>query len=344
MAAIMLAAAALTSCSQQSPAPKATAHHVRASPTAENIANLPSGPPPRIPYLHGGALHVGGRTIATGANQLLAAGGTVLVSRFSVTRPARWSMLTHGKLEHVSALDGADRPELSTAGDLVAWSWFPTKRFTRVTTWDPSTGRENHVDIDAPYAPSTGGGQTVELIGVDSRDQAFWRGPRGRIYVWRPGDHAPAAVPSRLAIMSVVPHGVVAQANSDHVTIGGVLGTVDDQGRFSKVRHLPVDQQFAWSPNGRFVAYAVDPIRSQKFDVSATTGAVIDVRTGRRRLLALPPGSSGEPVTFESNSAVLVIAGTYRHEYLLRCPTTGGACQRILSLGNGDGWRIPGQL
>ena len=259
------------------------------TPTAA-LEALPQGPPPAVPYLRHGVLHVDDLTVRTEANRLLVAGDTVLVGR-SGEDDAHWQMLDGVDLVPVPELDGIFTPSLSLDGGLVAWTSYPDKRTTRVTAWQPSTRTEvAHVDLPAPYAECCGGGQEVEIYGFDLRNQVYFTDRHG-YSVWRPSS---GTRPRRLsgvdAILEVAPVGPVRQ--------GGALGRVDADGHWSKVADLPTDQGMLWSADGRLVTYAGDG-----------TGAV--------------PSSSHPPRRGCSTTPPRV-------DYLLRCAVGGGPCERAL--------------
>lgn len=172
----------------------------RTSPTPTSSAtldDLPQGRPPAVPYLQGGALHVGGKEIETAADRVIAAGSTVLVGRTD-EQDAPWWLLTDGELKPFEHLDGVFTPVISPGGDLLAWTSHPDAHTTRVTVWRPQEGREvDHVDLDAAYAECCGGGQQVELLGLDAHDTLYWHNAvhSPDADAWSPGAGAPSRVP-----------------------------------------------------------------------------------------------------------------------------------------------------
>lgn len=156
---------------------------------ARTLDDLPQGKAPAVPYLQAGALHTQGAAIATSANVLLASGPTVLVGRAG-GQGAHWWLLDDDQLANVEELDGVRGPRISPDGDLLAWTSYPDSRTTRVTAWDPRSRREvDHVDLDAAYAECCGGGQQVELAGIDANGTVYWHDDRHSpdLDVWQPG-------------------------------------------------------------------------------------------------------------------------------------------------------------
>jgi len=173
----------------------------------DGLDALPQGPPPRVPYLLDGTLHVDDLSLSTDGNRLLGAGDTVLVGRTGEDS-ARWWILDGAELVPVPALDGVRLPVLAPSGQVVAWTAYPDSRSTRIVAWDPATrSRIAHVDLDAPYAECCGGGQLVQLLGFDPEDELFLT-DRGHDLEWRPGGDTapqrPTAVPDLITDRTAV--------------------------------------------------------------------------------------------------------------------------------------------
>lgn len=165
---------------------------------ARTLDDLPQGKAPAVPYLQAGALHTQGAAIATSANVLLASGPTVLVGRAG-GQGAHWWLLDDDQLANVEELDGVRGPRISPDGDLLAWTSYPDSRTTRVTAWDPRSRREvDHVDLDAAYAECCGGGQQVELAGIDANGTVYWHDDRHSpdVDAWTPGNGSPQRGPA----------------------------------------------------------------------------------------------------------------------------------------------------
>jgi hypothetical protein len=307
-------------------APSAPQHSASPPSPAEVLDGLPQGLAPAVPYLRGGMLHVGGDTIRTTANRLLAADGTVLVGR-SDDDVSRWWIVDGLDLVAMHQLDDASMPALSPHGDLVAWTSYPDPRTTRITAMRTLDRTEvDHVDLDAPFATCCGGGQEVDIIGFDLGEQLYWS-QGASIRVWQPGTGTP---PHRLSgggtTLQIAPAGPVRQC--------GALGTVDARGHWSEVRDLPADQGMVWSTDGALLAYAGDATGTVTDDQPPTDRWILDLATGTRTQLDLPDAISVQLVGFESDQAVLVdaFARPHRH-YLLRCAVSDGACERTLRPG-----------
>lgn len=165
---------------------------------ARTLDDLPQGEPPSVPYVQAGLLHVRGAAIATAANVVLAAGDTVLVGRAG-HQDAHWWLLVDHRLASVPELDGVFAPQVSPSGDLLVWTSYPDAQTTRVTAWDPRVRREvDQVDLDAPYAQCCGGGQQIELAGIDAHGAAYWHDARHSpdLDAWTPGNGSPQRVPA----------------------------------------------------------------------------------------------------------------------------------------------------
>lgn len=73
------------------------------------------------------------------------------------------------------------------AGRRAAPRRHPDKRTTQVIAGDVRTGTEKaHVDLDAPYAECCGGGQEIEIHGIDLEDVVYWNDRSGKVS-WAPG-------------------------------------------------------------------------------------------------------------------------------------------------------------
>jgi len=290
------------------------------------LDGLPQGTAPASAYLQGGSLHVGPVGIRTTAHRLLAAGPTVLVGR-SADDPVRWWSLAGSDLLPVPALEGVFTPSLSPSGHLVAWASYPDKQTTRISVLDPTTGTVvDHRDLDAPFVTCCGGGQDVEIMGFDLRDQLYFSQGRG-VLVWRPlSGTAPLHVSGGGVSLQVAPAGLVRQ--------GGALGRVDARGHWSDIADLPADQGMVWSADGTLMAYGGDDSGSVAVKESPTDTWVLDPGTGARTRLDLPEGITTEVVAFESDDADLVdaIARPRRH-HLLRCSVADGACEQTVPPG-----------
>jgi hypothetical protein len=257
-----------------------------ASTSPVTLDDLPEGPPPEVPYLQGGSLHVDGAAIATGADHVLAAGSTILVGRVGREHVGWWPLEGH-QLVPVPALDGIFDPHLSPRGDLLVWTSYPDARTTRVTAWNPETRRGvDHVDLDAPYAECCGGGQDVEIYGIDGHDAVYWSKAPG-ITVWRPGSGAPGRLTGPDAVMQIAPTGPMVQADGP-----GLLGEADEQG------HLVQGRRPAHRPVGRLVrgrqADGVRRRRERRCAVQGATGRRVGARRGQRQEDARRPAGWSE--------------------------------------------------
>jgi hypothetical protein len=313
--------------------PKAPASSSAPVTPDEALDALPQGPPPAIPFLRNGNLHADGITFLTRADRLLVAGDTLLVGR-SDGDSAQWQVLDRTDLVPVPELEDVFTPYLSPLGDVLAWTSYPDEQTTRITAWQPSTRAEvGHLDLAAPYAECCGGGQEVEILGFDLREQVYFTDRHG-YQVWRPGT---GAASHRLtgvdSVAQLAPGGPVRQ--------GGALGRVDAHGHWSKVADLPTDQGMVWSADGRLLAYGGDGTGAVAVKEPPTDAWVLDRDTGRRTHLALPAGIPAGAVAFESDRWVLVdaVARPRRH-YLLRCAVSDGACERALPPGRPT-WVFP---
>jgi hypothetical protein len=311
-------------------------HHDRTSPApvapADAVARLPQGLAPAVPYLLDGELHVDDLTVPTTGNRLMRAGDTVLVGRTDA-RTGRWWVLQDGALVAAPALDGVRTPVLSPTGDLVAWTAYPDARTTRIVAWLPGTQSEvAHVDLAAPYAECCGGGQLVELLGFDLRDQLYVA-DRGAFRVWRPGTGGLRRVTGVDAMLEIAPTGPVRQ--------GGTLGRVDPTGHRSPVVDQPTHQGMVWSADGGQVAYAGDDAGGVAFKQAPTDQWVLEPAADLRTHLDVPTGLRAEPVAFESDRWVLVdVTVRPRRHVLLRCGARDGACERSLAAG-APSWVLP---
>jgi hypothetical protein len=312
------------------PSPSATT-----SPDAITLDDLPEGSPPGVPYLQDGSLHVDGVVVATSADQVLAAGKTVLVGRVAEQHAAWWQLVGH-RLVPVPVLDGIFGPHLSPSGDLLTWMSYPDARTTRVTAWNPETQHEvDHVDLDAPYAECCGGGQDVEIYGIDGQDTVYFA-KLSSFMTWRPGTRAPIRFTGPDAVMQIAPTGPMVQADGT-----GLLGEVDEHGHWSKVADLPTDQSATWSPSGTLMAYGGDEHGDVLFKQSPTDEWVLDVTGGSKTRIVLPAGVRTDALTFESDKQLLVDAFFLpKVHYVLRCSTTDGHCERTLPSGRTT-WVFP---
>lgn len=330
------------------PTPVAPTHSPSAPSGPTTLAGLPQGAPPSVPYLQNGALHVDGAAIPTKATTVVSAGGTVLVGRW-YDATITWSVLRDGALHFVPMMKNVDPHAISPDGEFaIAESW-PDKQHTVLDPIDLATRKTigSSLSLNEAYASCCGGGQEVQILGVDAHGTAYFSDRRG-VAVWWPGVFRPVELGS-LSAMAATPGGLVIQ-NDDST---GRLVTADRDGRLRTVAHLPTNQGFTMSDDGSLLAYDMPEQGSDKLGLEATPGRVVDLSTGRSTDLVLPT-DTGEatPVAFEGDASVLVSVrapgtgpATRRHEVILRCAVDSGACERAVDLGTGDhrdavaGWR-----
>jgi hypothetical protein len=300
----------------------------------KTLDELPAGRAPVVPYLHEGALHVGQVVVPTTADQVVSAGGTVLVGR-TRGEDRRWWLLVGTQLRPVPQLDGAAAPRLEPSGDVAVWTSYPDASTTRVTAWSPATRQEvGHVDLAAPYAACCGGGQLVELLGVDDDGAVYWRDSGSAsqppaAYAWVPGDQ-----PRRLVGVGDSP-GITPLGP---ITASGTYGDVAPDGRFRALGHL-ADPHAVWEGGGNEVAIA-----------DGSSVVVLRMDTGHTFpgpgvRMALPAGAEVTATSFESSDQLLVrVRGSARRHLVVRCPTDGGACERALDMPTPSRWVLPQPL
>lgn len=344
-AAVVIAVAVPIGVRGHGAGPKPAVPH----PAPTTLAGLPTGAPPKVPYLDGGALHVDGATIPTEASQVVAAGDQVLVGRAD-DGIMTWQVLRDGKLVFQPRLKNASQAQISPDGSIAVALSYPDREHTVLTIVDLATGkvRPNPMTLNAPYAPCCGGGQEVQIQGIDDDGTVYYASRKGEV-AWRQGVF-PAHLTRKVSAVAATPAGVVDQ-RSDFT---GQILKADSQGALRKVADLPVDQGFTMSADGGLVAFSVPDQAAEKTGADPTPGTVLDLATGRTARLAIPADvTEPTPVAFEGDESVLVSVrapgsgrAAGRHEVILRCAVDDGACERTVDLGPGNhadavaGWRF----
>lgn len=301
----------------------APAHHTRStSPTPPPANGVPTAPP-TLPYLAGRVLHLGGRTITIAGrpNVLLSRGGTTLY--FDMTS-GRWWRVCDGKATPFGSppgnrdapWTGTFAPTVSADGRTIAVLTHPTQNTSRITEYDAATDTEKgHVDLDLPFANWTGGGDSVDLTGVDNAGQVFWivDGADMSSWMWAPGDRpVKLGVTLDAAGVDYPPDGAL--------TTDGAIVQVSFLGQTTRIGTVPDVENAApvWSPSGALLATAGPAI------TRVGSGAAISPRW--------PDGAIDAWVGFESDAYVLGAAESGDGQKLIRCSTDTGACAAIGSL------------
>lgn len=282
-----------------------------------------------LPYLDGRVLHLGGKEIQTEANQLLSHRDTTLVWS---TKTRQWWKLRDGNAEQISTARptnehpwlGWQSVHLSPDGLTLVVLTHPTATTSRITSYDEATDHERgHVDLDQGYANWTGGGDSVEIAGVNDIGQVFWHQvDQGgdAWWMWGLGDH-----PVRLAIDL---DGAVEFPPAGAIAADGAVVAVSFLGKTTPVGHLPDTEGMhpLWSPSGALV-------------VDGTAGVYATTITRLDGSTAIPPRLPGDFdrwLGFESDTYVLGLVHRDGRARVVRCATDSGACALIAKLPQGS--------
>ncbi|HET7356141.1 MAG TPA: hypothetical protein VFJ09_05640 [Nocardioidaceae bacterium] len=317
-------------------------HHVR-HPQRQNpsgLEDLPTGAPPAV-YWHAGVLHVGDISIPTALDQIVTAGGKVLVGHARGADPSQWDLVDGDHLVPVVQTPQAIFIRLSPDGRLAVWEVIHPQ-VTRVVAWDVASQRvAGYRDINIEQPSCCGGGPSLMLYGADSRGQVFY-GDGRTLTVWTPstgtvrtvtGYGQLPALPS-----AVTPFGLVFQGDGPGLfDMPGVYGTVDADGVFHRQGRTPIDSG-VWSPDGRLFAYPADGSGAVDNKNPRLTVYVYDTSTGQRQQLLLPLGA-GVPEAWESPDTLLISGGQPGGlDQVIRCDTTTRTCQIAIRYPHPRGW------
>lgn len=321
-------------------APGPTPSHPAPRETPSSLEDLPTGAPPAV-YWHAGVLHVGETSIPTHLDQIVAAGGTVLVGHVGGTDPSHWDLVDG---DHLVPVVQAPQPtfiRLSPDGRLAVWDEVHPQ-VTRVVAWDVATRRiAGYRDVHLQQPSCCGGGGGLILYGADSRGQVFY-GDGRTLTMWSPANgsahtvtgygHLPA-LPSE-----VTAFGLVFQGHGPGLfDMPGVFGTVDTNGAFHRQGRTSVDSG-VWSPDGRLFAYPADGSGAVDNKNPRRTVYVYDTGTGQRERMLLPL-DAGTPEAWESPDTLLISGGQPGGpDQVIRCDTSTRACQMAMRYPHPRGW------
>lgn len=305
------------------------------------FSGLPKGPLPAVPYLNGTTeLHVGTTTYRLPAGRWVAHGQTVLAYRDSAERDSTDTDTRRPSPLWVLHRDGFVRlgqqrwvePWLSYDGGTVFALQKRSAGTTAIAAWDTATGREiDHTEVPYPLG-------RVSLDGADAEGRVFWDGydADGDVnWLWHPGHPAvQIAQPQQLPdIGNVAPHGVVLY-DSWHEGRGSRYATVADDGTVDVGRRLPLIWGLVFSEDGSLAAYPTSPASPGRRGLPAG-GTVLDLTSGRTVRLMVPhhPGrpATSEVTAFERDRSVIVRSLHSSTGAYLRCSTTTGRCDRVLT-------------
>jgi hypothetical protein len=283
-------------------------------------APRPDEPTPgtSVPYWQDGVLHVGETEIETTYRDLEFANGTTLVGR--VAR-GEWFHVVGGELVPLPMGDPGLDPKLSADGDTAAWVTAVDETTRRVVAWDLTT--DTAIDeVETPVAVECCDvGGDVVLHGVDAEGRAFWSSDR--TFVWKPGSEPVVVTGASTAIFGELwPGGLMYQSDDlPELTTApiGTFGTVDDDGRFTKVGDVSSEQNGRWSPDGQHYVWG---------NKEQTTFQVDDLEGGFVRLELDPSAYDFVGIAaWESLDDVIFRAGSGSSRTLLRCSASTGECE-----------------
>ncbi|GAA4406540.1 hypothetical protein GCM10023168_21570 [Fodinibacter luteus] len=295
-----------------------------ASPMQRWVDALPAGAPPATPYWHDGTLYVNGERIPApyGRVDIEAAGDTVLVGGYQGDTkdvgPLMWGLVRGDRLEPLPVPAGTYDVWLSVDGRIAYWMARQDNGTTRFFTWDTET--------NTALASRTVPGNNAELRGVDAAGNAYWQ-----------PDYITSDLYSRWDV------------RADTITATDLTYEPWDPPEW-------VDGFVPWMPSE-------DPYRSpdgtkRAFTGSAPSDSPSDCCINQLRVRPVAPDDQLDPkdvstlslsdavpyplfdlnepehwVWWESNESVLIAVDGDLRSYLVRCPATGGTCQRVLDLG-----------
>ena len=295
-----------------------------ASPMQRWVDALPAGAPPATPYWHDGTLYVNGEQIPApyGRVDIKVAGDTVLVGgyegRTKDVGPSEWGLVRGGRLELLPVPAGIYEADLSVDGRIAYWVTH-VPGTTRFFSWDTET--------NTALASRTVNGRQVELRGIDAAGNGYW---------------APEADP--------VPYYTRwdIRANTDTAT-DLTYGPWDPPESFDDFVPWMRSEDPYRSPDGTKVVVSGSVRSDSPSDCCSDQLRVRPVGPDDSfdpkdvSTLSLPQAAGGSPfdlheanghwVWWESNESVLLAVDGDLRSYLVRCPATGGACQRVLDLG-----------
>lgn len=306
------------------------------SPTATDvdlqqwISDLPTGAPPRTPYMHDGVLHINGVEIDSPfpIADLEVAGETVLIRDLTESPGAidESALVRDNTVTHIPVSpDFIAR--LSLDGQIAFWQTKPTPDTTKFVMWDVVSNRE--------LATRTVSGQfdmadRVQVIGVDADGIAYWVNTLSDPPVMRWDVRADTVEPTDLRFDSSKSLGDQTAPLSELW-----LGFEDAYVSPDATRQLFTEQAPWDSPEDccetQLRVRPVGPLDSVESD-SVTTLQLPQGILGMR--LWDPYSDRGTwGVWWETNETVLLDAIVDDRSYLVRCWADGGRCELVFDLG-----------
>lgn len=293
----------------------------------EWIDGLPAGPPPSTPWWHDGVLHIGDVEVETPmkvtAELIEVAGGTVLIGDPTWddrSDHAEWAVVRGDRLQRLPT--GDSDPALSVDGRIAFWSTDPQSITGQVVTWDVETDRELATrDLQG------------ELVGIDADGIAYVRGEHGPSSVTEWNVRADTVEPSDLtwdpSRLSNEQCSLLAGLERWHLD-GGYVSP--DGTREVFTGPAPGDASSVCCPT-RLRVRPVGPIDS--VDPSDVTTLGLPEGVPHLTLWHRYADRGTWGVWWETDETVLLDAVVDGRSYLVRCTTTGGACERVFELGPG---------
>ena len=286
------------------------------------IDALPVGEPPATPYWHEGMLYVRGEQIPApyGVGSILVAGDTVLLTGYRDQVTDAQSVIVRGdRLVPVPVPAGASVWGLSVDGRIAYGAERQTATdTTRFFTVDTQT--------ETALASRTMPGRSVELLGIDAAGNAYLQGISPLDPVTRWDVRADTTHPSDLTwdpgqppeeFDGSVPWMHAADAYRS-----------PDGARTLTTRSMPSD-----SPSD----CCLDRLRVRPVGTADSVAAkdVVTLSIFKEFPNTRTALGFGGPdwMWWESNESVLLTVWSDMYTYLLRCSSTGGACQRVAELG-----------
>ena len=290
--------------------------------------DLPGGAPPLTPYWHDGVLHVRGVEIEVPypAVDIEAAGATVLVGGYvddsRSAPPSDWMLVSGNHLERLPAPSDYG-PRLSADGRVAFWQDHPTEDTTRFVTWDTAT----YTALASRTVPRNEAlddrGCRLVLLGVDAAGIGYLLDEASDPPVTRWDVRADTVAPTDL--------------------------TYDPSQTFKQFDAWVGFEDAYVSPDGTREVFTEPAPGDSPADCCATRLRVRPVaqpvQPGDIVTLQLPQGIPSMRlwdawtdrgtwmVWWETNETVLLDAVVDGHSYLVRCSTSGGACERVFDLG-----------
>jgi hypothetical protein len=322
------------------PAQAEPTHDVPYTPLPATFDELPQGEATTLPWWQDGVLHVGETAIETRLSRINHRNGTTVVGRgtgYPGSRTA-WYLVVGDRLKPLVTTGTVGMPRISANGRWIAWlkETYLSDPYGELGATDT---RHDLVVYDAREREVRGtwtnrrtvyddGVNGMGLWGLDNRGRAAF-GLDEVDFLWKPG-RRPVTIKGRdydnYLDLDSWPRGIVRYARIQKV---GVYGTVDRQGRFTKVGRIREPLQGSWSRRGDAYFYAVD---------AGNTYWVENVEERLRVQLGVPDEGDDtwlRPVGWESDGKVVLWLDDHYGEaeedrsLLVRCDAASGDCERV---------------